>query len=434
MTDIKTTQSELAIIGTGMAGMSAAIFAAERGIKTAQIGVSSSTIYTTGYLDLMSVHPIKQQKIWDNPWHAINKLVADIPDHPYASIKQEDIRSAFDEFLNFMKTAGLPYQGHTDKNTNVLSPMGTVKPTYCVPRTMWAGAVALEKKRPCLILDFWGLKGFSAVQIVEMLLPQWPNLRAARIAFPVVGPSVDLYTEQMGRSLEIEENRIKLAEEIRPHLNNAKAVGMPAILGIYNTGKVVSHLENLLGADVFEIPTIPPSLPGIRMKEAFETQITQKSVRLFPQKRVLNVHRETDNRFILEIGDRATGKTDHIIESNGIIMASGRFLGMGLHAGRKKIKETIFDLPVTQPDERSQWHQKDFFDPNGHQINQAGLEIDSSFRPLDSSGQPAFENLFAAGSILAHQDWMRQKCGAGLAIATAYRAVKEFGEKIKREK
>ena len=432
MTDIKTTQSELAIIGTGMAGMAAAIFAAKRGIETVQIGVSSSTIYATGYLDLMGVHPMDQKKTWNNPWHAIDALANDIPDHPYARMRQEDIRSAFGEFLNFMKAAGLPYKGHAEKNTNVLSPMGTVKPTYCVPHTMWAGAMALAEKHPCLILDFWGLKGFSAVQIVEMLLPGWPDLRAARIAFPVVGPSVDLYTEQMGRSLEIEKNRVKLAEEIKPHLNDAKAVGMPAILGIYNTGKVMSHLKDLLGTDVFEIPTIPPSLPGIRMKEAFETQITQKGVRLFSQKRVLNVRRETDGRFILDIGDRATGKTDHIIKSNGIILAGGRFLGMGLHADRKKIKETVFDLPVAQPDDRSKWHQKDFFDPHGHQINQAGIEIDAYFRPLDDSGQPAFENLFAAGSILAHQDWMRQKCGAGLAIATSYAAVKAFGKNIKK--
>jgi hypothetical protein len=31
--------------------------------------------------------------------------------------------------------------------------------------------------------------------------------------------------------------------------------------------------------------------------------------------------------------------------------------------------------------------------------------------------------LFAAGSILAHQDWMRMKCGSGLALSTAYAAV-----------
>ena len=41
-------------------------------------------------------------------------------------------------------------------------------------------------------------------------------------------------------------------------------------------------------------------------------------------------------------------------------------------------------------------------------------------------GKPVFDNLFAAGSILAHQDWMRMKCGSGLAMATAYAAVDAF--------
>ena len=42
------------------------------------------------------------------------------------------------------------------------------------------------------------------------------------------------------------------------------------------------------------------------------------------------------------------------------------------------------------------------------------------------SDRPAFKLLFVAGSILAHQDWMRMKCGSGLAIATAYGAVNAF--------
>ena len=47
-------------------------------------------------------------------------------------------------------------------------------------------------------------------------------------------------------------------------------------------------------------------------------------------------------------------------------------------------------------------------------------------RPLDADGHPAFENLYAAGIILAHQDWTRMKCGSGLSVATAYGAVKSF--------
>ena len=78
-----------------------------------------------------------------------------------------------------------------------------------------------------------------------------------------------------------------------------------------------------------------------------------------------------------------------------------------------------------QPATREAWHQRDFLDPSGHAINRAGLQIDDSWRPLDASGKPAWPRLYAVGSILAHQDWMRSKCGSGLAIATAWAAMEQ---------
>jgi glycerol-3-phosphate dehydrogenase subunit B len=97
-----------------------------------------------------------------------------------------------------------------------------------------------------------------------------------------------------------------------------------------------------------------------------------------------------------------------------------------LYADRLRIKETVFDLPVHQPDNRAGWHRRDMLDPRGHPVNRAGLEIDDSFRPLNSSHRPAYRTLFAAGSILAHNDWKRLKCGAGLAVASAFGAVTSF--------
>jgi glycerol-3-phosphate dehydrogenase subunit B len=80
-------------------------------------------------------------------------------------------------------------------------------------------------------------------------------------------------------------------------------------------------------------------------------------------------------------------------------------------------------LPVVQPASRTDWHEKDLLHHSGHAINRAGLAVDDTFRPLDRSGKPPYASLFAAGSILAYQDWIRQKCGSGLAIATAWGAV-----------
>lgn len=423
MTDIQTIHSELTIIGTGMAGMAAACFATHNKIDTIQIGLNSSVLFSSGFFDLMGVHPIEERKVWENPWQAIDQLINDIPNHPYARLNRADIQQAMDQFLQFLNEGDRPYRVNTDQNTEVITPVGTVKSTYAVPQSMWAGAKALKEKAPCLIVDFVGLKAFSAKQITDMLRPRWPDIRPLRLTFPDQGASTDLYPEHMARSLEIESNRILLADAIRPELGQATYVGLPSILGIYKPRQVREHLEELLGVEIFEIPTIPPSVVGIRLKEAMETQVKDRGVRLMSQKRVVHAEQQKNGCFNIHVGDQASGDILNIIESKSVILAGGRFLGTGLHAGRTKISETLFDLPVFQPEDRALWHQANFFDPQGHQISRAGLEIDHSFRPTDLTGKPVYDNLFAAGSILAHQDWMREKCGAGLSIATAYGAV-----------
>jgi glycerol-3-phosphate dehydrogenase subunit B len=161
----------------------------------------------------------------------------------------------------------------------------------------------------------------------------------------------------------------------------------------------------------------------LRLKEAFERGLRAQGVKYLSQKWVLAVRHQADEGFEVDIGRTAAEQTLH---SRAVILASGRFIGGGLHADRKRIQETIFDLPVYQPQNRVDWHRRDFLDTRGHLVNRAGVEIDDSFRPLDRSRQPAFRTLFAAGALLAHNDWKRLKCGAGVAIASAFGAVKSF--------
>jgi glycerol-3-phosphate dehydrogenase subunit B len=227
----------------------------------------------------------------------------------------------------------------------------------------------------------------------------------------------------MANALLLPQNREKLARVIQPLVKQSKIIGLPAILGLYRTHEVIAHLEELIGVPLFEIPTIPPSVPGLRLKEAFERGLRSKGVQYFSLTNALKVRQSADDCFETQIG---RDNVEHIVDSRGVILASGRFIGGGLFADRTHIRETIFNLPVYQPDSRNDWHHRDFLDARGHSVNQAGLEIDDTFRPLNDSGKPAFETLFAAGSILAHNDWKRMKCGAGLAIATAFGAVNSF--------
>ena len=423
MSEPKRIECDVCVIGSGLAGMAAALFAAARGLRVAQMGHTGEIIFASGLLDLLSVHPVVEKRAWSDPWAAIDALVSDIPQHPYARLKKADIKAAFDELLTFLEETGLSYHRNIDRNTGVLTSLGTIKSTYAVPHTMWQGVRALEKKPACLIIDIRGLKGFSARQIAAALNTDWPALRSARISFPDSDHLNEVYTEHMANALLLPQNREKLARVLQPLVKESKIIGLPAILGLYRTREVIAHLEELIGVPVFEIPTIPPSVPGLRLKEAFERGLRTQNVQYFSLIKALKVRPSAAGRFETHIGRDAV---EHIVDSRGVILASGRFIGGGLFADRTHIRETIFDLPVYQPDSRRGWHHRDFLDPRGHSINQAGLKIDDSFRPLDDSGDPAFETLFAAGSILAHNDWKRLKCGAGLAIASAYGAVNAF--------
>lgn len=118
------------------------------------------------------------------------------------------------------------------------------------------------------------------------------------------------------------------------------------------------------------------------------------------------------------------------IEAETLILAMGRFLSGGLEAGVSGLRETLLDLPVTQPDGRGGWYRERYMDPRGHAVNRAGVEVDERFRALATNGKPLGPRRFAAGILLAHQDCIRQRCGAGVAVAAAFRAVTEAAAEL----
>lgn len=411
---------DLAVVGAGLAGMAATLFAANRNISTVQIGDTGDIQFTSGLMDLLAVHPIETGALHDDPWKALAQLASDCPQHPFSRIAPTQIRNAFKEIFAFLEAQGLPYQSRPNCNVDILTFAGTLKKTYAAPLTMWAGIDALENREPCCIVGLEGLKGFSSRQIAEHLRAKWPGLKAAVVKFP--GTRGEVFSTHLSTLLENESTRAEFADRLKTHLKGARAVGIPAIIGLQQNKKILNELSARVGAQVFEVPTLPPSMAGIRLRQAFERGLSAKGLTLLYQERVHRVERTVgDWRLHLQ-----NGHAPKTVYAKSLLIATGRFLGGGLYADRKHIRESLLDLPVYQPARRTHWHDKDFFSPGGHPINQAGLEIDSAFRPVDRTGRFAAHNLFAAGSILAHQDWKRMKCGSGLAVASAFGAVASY--------
>ena len=424
----KPVECELAVIGCGLSGLSAALFAAERGISTVLTGVAGGTIFASGLLDLIGAHPVEKGNRWSDPWAAMDALSVDYPAHPYARLNRSTISESMEKVVSFLKNEDLPYMKAGDRNSEVMTPLGTTKYTYYVPQTMWHGVTAFREKKPCLVVGFRGLPDFSAVQIAETMANSWPGIRGRDIVFPGSEKTAGLVSgDIMARDVEFPGNLEKMVREIRPLLEGAEAVGLPAVLGMNRSHKIVEELSEELNVPVFEIPTMPVSVPGLRLNEAFISGLSARGVNFFIPSRVTRWEKDGDAGFLLDVGP---GDRKKIVRAEGVILAAGRFWARGLRADRDRIREPLFDLPVFQPDKRKNRHRKEFLDLKGHPANQAGIEVDNLFRPLNEKGDPALNNLFGCGSILAHQDWMRSKCGSGLAISTARAAVEAFASRV----
>jgi glycerol-3-phosphate dehydrogenase subunit B len=411
---------DVMVIGSGIAGMAASLFAVNRKLSTVQAGSAGGTLFTSGLFDLVSVYPAAEKSVWDSPWDAIAAIRSSGSRHPYTRISNEDIQRSFDEIVSFLNAKGMKFHYDKNRNQKMITSMGTLKYSYCVPESMWAGVEAYEKKSPCLIVDFKGLKEFSARQIAATLQGEWPAIRPLRVEFPGTWGCTEIHAVHLAQALELSATRIELAALIKPHLGDAVSVGFPAVMGIKRTQVILAHLHKLLGVPVFEIPMMPASVPGFRLKEIFDSELPQKGLLRLIDKRVDSVARTDSGNFLLNIGGY---EETHIIQARSVILATGRFMGKGLLSDRKGIYEPLFNIPLYQPENRKSWHHEQFLNPSGHPINSAGVEVDDSFRPVDGTGAAIHDNLFAAGIILAHQDWMRMKCGSGLAISTAYAAV-----------
>lgn len=412
-------QCQLAVVGAGLAGMAATIFALQRNIKTAQAGNTGALAYTTGYFDLLGQH---NGRLLTDPWQGLDTLRLDEPQHPLSHMSNADIRTAFSVFSGEVSSMGVHYTQPGADNQLALTPAGTTKPTLCIPKTMLAGVDAMHQQRNTLIIGFHGMQGFSAREIVANLGTRWPQLSAASIEFPDIPQSSQVYPEVLARMLEVPKHRQQLADQLQAILGDAEAVGMPAIMGIHKPDKVHDELQRLVGVPLFEIPTMPPGVPGIRLREMCQQVFPDRGVDLIPQQKVQRLNLRHDGA-TLHLKDSFG---DVVIEAEFILLATGRFLSGGLKAERDGLHETLLSLPVKQPEHREDWYRHDYFDSRGHRINRCGVVVNNDFQALDSKGDLVNERLFAAGSVLAEQDWVRQRCGAGVAIASAWQAVQNI--------
>ncbi|MEF8823772.1 MAG: glycerol-3-phosphate dehydrogenase subunit GlpB [Desulfohalobiaceae bacterium] len=420
MTKTRAIHADVAVIGCGLAGLAAAQFTADKGCSVAIVGASGATDLSSGLFDLLGALP-GEEVPREDPWHALQDLGERFPEHPLTKPGADAVARALDRIGSVLASQGVEYTGFGEQNVFLPTQLGTLRPTYRVPGTMWPGIEARENNTPCLVLDIEGMKDFDAQGMLAALGGVWPGARSDSLSLPSSSRGREARPFLLARSLENPHNLRELARAVHSRLGEGEAVGLPAVLGVNDPDRVRNQLQEMIGAPVFEIPTLPNPVPGARIREALYSAFRdQEAFRSLIHGRVQSARVLGDNDFLLQTDRQEPEKQ---IRCSAVVLASGRFLGHGLQGERDGIREPLFQLPVAQPETRSSWHSPDVFDPEGHGVDRAGLETDAHFRPVDEKGRLVCSGLYAIGSILAHADWMRFKCGVGMCLASAWGAL-----------
>jgi glycerol-3-phosphate dehydrogenase subunit B len=398
---MSVTEYDVVIIGAGVAGLTAGTVLASRGFKIALVTSGEPTAcLSTGCIDFCS-----RDK---NPLLALTNLP---PQHPFHLVPEKSIREALDNFQAAMLDMGIPYTGSLEENRLVLSALGTFKTTCLVSSTM--ESAPHDTKDSIHIITFNGLKDFYPSYIIS---------RRGNTKYSVYDAGV---STTMGIAAHFEDKDFLESFIIWLQGQNISEdkIAFPAVLGLESAAQIAKTISIRLGRPIFEIPTIPPSMPGRRLFNALKDYFRKKGGNIYWGWPVTGM--EKSGKIIEAVSTASKGRPNSL-NAKAFILATGSFVGGGLVAGKETITESIFNLPVYVPGPREEWFDNDYFSFN-HGIGRAGIVADSTLRPKDSP----WENIFVCGGILANTEILKTGCGHGLALATGHAAAKSCLEYIR---
>lgn len=412
-----STKNDVLVVGAGLAGLTAVWQLATQQKKVRLVSKGwGATHWHSGCIDVLGYYPIEESQPVESPGVTLAKLIADQPEHPYALVGVAGVEEALTAFQTLCAGAGYPLRGSLDKNWLLPSAVGTFRPTCLAPETMIAGD--LRRDDPMLIVGIKQLVDFYPNIIAENLVKQGVDAAHLMLDLPKLAQRNFNTPVSIGSMMEQPNFRADLVQLIKPKLGKAKRVGLPAILGRHPSLTIKNDLEKQLGVPVFEIPGLPPSLPGMRLHAILLQAIERAGGRVHHG--LEGVEIESEEGMVTAVLTEAAGRhKPHRFDR--YVVATGGILGGGIVTRQDgSARELVFDLPVTLPESRQDWFEQDFMDSKGHPVYRAGLTVNAQFQPVNGSSQPVYGNVYAAGTTLGHSEVIRERSFEGVALATGF--------------
>jgi glycerol-3-phosphate dehydrogenase subunit B len=406
---------DLLVVGAGPAGLLAAWLAAQQGRKTRLIAKGIGTTHLMpGWLDILS-DPA-------GPAGALPGFLADHPQHPYALAGLDALEASIIALRQALAPQRLRYVGDLLDNFALPTALGTIHRAALVPESMAAGD--LRHAGANLIVGPCGWREFYPALCADNLQQHgYPARSASFDLYELHQGKFDVTPGSLARLFDDPEVRQRVAAQLHPVLAGVDRVGFPAILGLNDSYVAWQDMQYLLERPVFEIPTLPPSVPGMRLYAALKAALTASGVPITLDMPAIRGWTEADGTVGVAVQNVVR---ETVYRAHEVVLATGGLYGGGILTDhRGEVHEAVYDLALHLPGPLEEWFSDSFLGSDIHPVHQVGVRVNHAMQPIDESGAVTCPLVRVAGRLLSHADPVREGSTEGIWLCSAYRAIHE---------
>lgn len=399
--------TRLVVVGGGLSGLFSAFLAAGHGAEVTLVAEGR------GGLALSS----GRIEVWGEgrPMAGLTRCP---PGHPYRRVTEADLRQAVQALVDLVAAEGLTYDGTLDRNTAAPTAAGPPRPAALLPVAQSPRALGPEAT-----VALAGLQGFRdfAPHLARGIGASSRRVTlASYLTSPLASSQRDVYSTDLARWFDQHDDLGSLTEDWRQTLGDRDVVVLPAVLGLARHAEVLHAVQAELRMQVIEIPTLPPSVPGLRLETALRRAGQRAGVRFVEGSHAVGRVAGRGRRRLADGVAALTKGGMRLYPADVVILATGGPLHGGWEAQPDgTARDSVFSLPIATG-AAGEWTAARFADRQPYAP--FGLKVDPRLRPLGKDGRPVFENVFAVGGVLAGADRAAEGSRQGIDLATAFRA------------